>query len=131
MEFSTLVPELSVTDIVKTKWFYIDLLGFKLEYERIEDRFAYLSNGKAQIMIEEINGHWNTGELKYPFGRGINFQISVLNIEPIIERLKIHKIPLFREPTVAEYKGNGEIFKQKEFLVQDLDGYLLRFVQVL
>lgn len=24
-------------------------------------------------MIEEINGCWNTGELKYPFGRGINF----------------------------------------------------------
>ncbi|EJV74608.1 hypothetical protein [Bacillus cereus] len=55
----------------------------------------------------------------------------MINIEPIIERLKIHKIPLFREPTMVEHKGNGEIFKQKEFPVQDLDGYLLRFVQVL
>ncbi len=131
MEFSALVPELSVTDIVKAKWFYIDLLGFKLEYERIEDKFAYLSYGQAQLMIEEINGYWNTGELNYPFGRGINFQISVLNIEPIIERLNTHNIPLFREPTMAEYQGNGEVFKQREFLVQDLDGYLLRFIQEL
>ena len=78
------------------------MLGFKLEYERIEDKFAYLSYGQAQLMIEEINGYWNTGELNYPFGRGINFQISVLNIEPIIERLNAHNIPLFREPTVAD-----------------------------
>jgi len=31
-------------------------------------------------MIEEINGHWNAGELRYPFGRGVNFQIATNDV---------------------------------------------------
>lgn len=129
MKFNALIPELTVTDIEKTKWFYIELLGFKLEYEREGDKFIFVSLEETQIMLEEINGHWETGGLKYPFGRGINFQIEIENIHPIIDRLREHKIPLFREPTVSKYKGNDTIFIQKEFLVQDPDGYLLRFSQ--
>ncbi|MCG2947574.1 hypothetical protein KZ309_27255, partial [Escherichia coli] len=49
------------------------------------------------IMIEECNGHWQTAELEYPYGRGINFQIEVENIESILKNLKRHKITLFRE----------------------------------
>ena len=33
MEFNSLIPELSVFDIVQTKNFYEEL-GFKIEYER-------------------------------------------------------------------------------------------------
>lgn len=33
MRFNALIPDLSVTDIEKSKWFYIELLGFTLEYE--------------------------------------------------------------------------------------------------
>ncbi|WP_303971232.1 VOC family protein [Sporosarcina ureae] len=130
MRFNALIPELSVTDIEKSKWFYIELLGFKLEYERVDDKFVFVSlEGEAQMMLEEINGHWGTGELKRPFGRGVNFQIDMEDIQPVIDRLKKHNITLFREPTVSKYKGNDTIFIQKEFLVQDPDGYLLRFTQ--
>ena len=66
--------------IEESKKFYIDILGFKLEYERLDNKFAFLSLGDIQIMIEEVNGNWNTGELDYPFGRGINFQMEVSNI---------------------------------------------------
>jgi len=130
MRFNALIPELSVTDIEKSKWFYIKLLGFKLEYERINDKFAFISLEETQMMLEEINGHWDTGKLKYPFGRGINFEIDIENIQPIIDRLTKQNILLYREPIVNEYKGNETIFIQKEFLVQDPDGYLLRFSQV-
>lgn len=129
MKFNALIPELSVKDIEKSKWFYIELLGFQLEYERTNDKFAFLSLGGAQIMIEQINGYWNTGLLEYPFGRGINFQIKVDDIQPMVERLKQNEILLFREPTVSEYKNNETVIKEIEFLVQDLDGYLLRFSQ--
>ncbi len=84
MKFNGLVPELSVEDIEKSKEFYIDILGFKLEYERIEDKFAFISFEEAQIMIEEINEYWNTATLEYPFGRGINFQINVSSVDGII-----------------------------------------------
>ena len=43
MEFNKLVPELSVTNIDVSKEFYINVLHFKLEYERPQDKFAYLS----------------------------------------------------------------------------------------
>jgi len=130
MKFNALIPELSVTDIRKSKWFYIELLGFKLEYERVDDKFVFISlEEETQIMLEEINGHWDTGELIRPFGRGINFQIDMEDIQPVIESLKKQNIPLFRELTVSEYKSNDTTFIQKEFLVQDPDGYLLRFSQ--
>ena len=129
MKFNALIPELSVKDIERSKWFYIEILGFQLEYERTNDKFAFLSLNGAQIMIEEINGYWNTGLLEYPFGRGINFQIITDDIQPIVERLIQNEILLFREPTVSEYKSNETVIKEIEFLVQDPDGYLLRFSQ--
>ena len=72
MRFNQLVPELSVSDIENSKRFYTDVLGFRIEYERVEDKFVFLSLGEAQLMINEINGHWETGKLEYPLGRGIN-----------------------------------------------------------
>lgn len=127
MKFNSLIPELSVSNIKKSKEFYINILGFKLEYERVEDKFAFLSLGKAQIMIEEVNGYWKTGNLEYPFGRGINFQIEVNDVDIIKENLIANKIELFRDITVSNYECNGQLILQKEFLVQDIDGYLLRF----
>ncbi|PFW75789.1 aldoketomutase [Priestia aryabhattai] len=125
MEFNKLIPELSVKDINKSKEFYLEILEFQLVYERIEEKFAFISLNGAQIMIEECNGHWQTGELEYPYGRGINFQIEVGNIESILQNLKKHRIKLFRDSMLNNYSG----FIQKEFIVQDPDGYLLRFSQ--
>ena len=76
MEFNKLIPELTVSDIEKSKYFYVDVLGFKLEYERKKDKFAFISLEGSQIMLEEIHDDgWNIADLKYPFGRGINFSI--------------------------------------------------------
>ena len=70
MKFNKLIPELSVSDFDKSLKFYIDVLGFKMEYKREESKFAMLSFQGSQIMIEEVNNHWSTGRLEYPFGRG-------------------------------------------------------------
>lgn len=127
MRFNSLIPELSVANIEKAKNFYLDILGFSLECERVEDKFAFLSLEGSQIMLEEVNGYWSTGILEYPFGRGVNFQIEVSNIDEIKDNLEKNSIKLFRDITESKYECNGEIIIQKEFLVQDLDGYLLRF----
>ena len=125
MKFNTLIPELSVKDIQKSKQFYLEILGFQLDYERVEDNFAFVSLDEAQIMIEQSNGYWQTGELKYPYGRGVNFQIEVKDIEILLRNLKKHNVALFRDIMTNSYSG----FIQKEFIVQDPDGYLLRFCQ--
>ena len=129
MKFNNLIPELSVSDINKSKNFYIDILGFHLEYERLADKFAFLSYGEAQIMIEEINGHWNTGKLQYPFGRGVNFQIATNDVYKITYNLKQNNITLFRDIVESRYECGSEVVLEKEILVQDPDGYLLRFSQ--
>ncbi len=81
-------------------------------------------------MLEQINHHWETGLLEYPFGRGVNFQIDItgiLSMEELLDRVKRREISLFRGLSIAEYKANGAMVVQKEILLQDPDGYLLRF----
>ena len=82
-KFNALIPELSVSDFKKSLEFYMTILLFKLEYERKADKFAFLSLNESQIMIEERNGNWETGELIYPYGRGINLQIATNNIDEL------------------------------------------------
>ena len=129
MKFNSLVPELSVSNLSRSRAFYVDILGFKVEYERPADGFIFLSFQGSQIMIEQINGHWTTGELEHPYGRGINFQFSVENVDSLVESLRVNGIQLFRSLTESWYRGGEVLYGQSEFLVQDLDGYLLRFAQ--
>ncbi|AXI10890.1 aldoketomutase [Oceanobacillus zhaokaii] len=126
---NTLVPELSVSDINKSLNFYTNILKFKLDYQRPEDKFAMLSLNNSQIMIEEINGFWQTGELSYPFGRGINFQIMVRDINELYESLKKYQYPIKMEIEENWYRAGTKLRGQKEFLVMDPDGYLLRLAQ--
>lgn len=130
MIFNSLIPEISVSSFERSRKFYVDVLGFSVSYERVREKFAFLSFEGAQLMIEEINGHWQTGELHYPFGRGINFQIQVGSVEPILLRIKRNGLTPFRELTDVEYEVEGVAQKRREFLVQDPDGYLLRFSEV-
>ncbi len=126
MKFNSLIPELSVTNIEKSKKFYLNL-GFKIMYERKEDKFCFLYLEDNQIMIEEINNNWNVGEMKYPFGNGINISMKVSDIDSFYESIISKKIVLFRKIKTSKYRVDDIIYEDKEFLLQDPDGYLLRF----
>ena len=128
MKFNKLIPELSVTNIDKSKEFYLTL-GFKIMYERKEDKFVFLELEGNQLMIEEINDNWNTGELEYPFGRGINISMTVSDIDNYYQDLVNKNISFFKDIMTNEYDVNGKTYLDKEFLIQDPDGYLLRFFQ--
>lgn len=129
MKFNKLIPELSVSNVHKSLHFYTKTLGFTVEYSRPEDKFYFLSYEDAQIMIEETNNHWGTGELEHPFGRGVNFQIEVSDVSVLVKKLDESNITLFRPLDERWYRGGDTEFGQIEFLVQDPDGYLLRFTQ--
>lgn len=124
--FNSLIPELSVSNIEKSVEFY-KKIGFKVIYKRLENKFCFLELEHNQLMIEEINDNWNTAILEYPFGRGINISMSVLDIEKMYNNLKDKNIEIFKELECHTYKVNEVIYKDKEFLIQDPDGYLLRF----
>jgi catechol 2,3-dioxygenase-like lactoylglutathione lyase family enzyme len=125
-----LVPELLVADIDASLRFWCGLCGFSVAYDRPEERFAYLDRDGAQVMLEERGRgrNWITGALEAPFGRGINFEVGVDAIKPILDTLASVPWPLFMAPERKWYRraGTGRVGVH-QFLVQDPDGYLIRF----
>lgn len=126
MKFNSLIPELSVSNIENSIKFYTSI-GFQIMYERKEDKFCFLQLEENQIMIEEINDNWNTGTLEYPFGRGINISMSIRNIDEYYNKIKEKDIKIFEEIKINKYQVDDITYEDKEFLIQDPDGYLLRF----
>ena len=126
MKFNSLIPELSVSDINKSKEFYLKI-GFKIVYQRVADKFIFLELEDNQIMIQEINSNWEVGKLTYPFGRGINISMAIKDIDSYYLKLKDMEIKFFKEMMINEYQVNDVTYQDKEFLIQDPDGYLLRF----
>jgi len=127
--FADLVPELSVSNLQSSLSFWRDLLGFDIAYDRPDARFAYLVRARLQVMLCEQNGRWETAEMQRPFGRGINFQMVVDRIDPILRALDEAKWPLYEPPGEAWYRVGEQEVGQREFLVQDPDGYLIRLVE--
>ncbi len=126
LKFNRLVPELSVTDIEVSKKFYLKL-GFQIMYEREENKFCFVELDGNQIMLENINNNWNVGTLEKPFGRGINISMSVDNVEEMYARVVEEQLPIFKVLETHSYRVNDKVYDDKEFLIQDPDGYLLRF----
>ena len=128
LEFNKNIPELSVTNLKNSLNFY-KCIGFKVEYERPENKFVFLSLGEIQFMLQEIsdNDKWDVAPLSYPFGNGINFQLEVDNVNKIHESLKENNYKIAFEIEENWYRQDDKLLGNKEFLVQDPDGYLLRF----
>ena len=114
----------------KSLKFYTEILGFEIMFTR--EGFVYLKQETVQLMLEQYSKDiWLTGTLELPLGRGINFQMEFENIEPIYQRLKAMNYPFFRDSKEV-WRKTGDIQSgQREFLIQDSDGYLLRFLQYL
>jgi catechol 2,3-dioxygenase-like lactoylglutathione lyase family enzyme len=126
-----LVPELSIVDFQKSLAFYTKVLGFSVAYQRKDEGFAFLTLDGVHIMIDQIGigRTWRTGKLEYPLGRGINFQIIVDKLDPILDRIKKSGTKLFLDVEERWYRMNDQEVGNRQFLVMDPDGYLLRFVQ--
>ncbi|MGK7869106.1 bleomycin resistance protein [Falsiroseomonas sp. E2-1-a20] len=131
---AVLVPELLVAELAASLRFWCGLCGFRVAYDRPEDRFAYLDREGAQVMLEEAAGpgrRWVTGTLDQPFGRGMNLQIEVTDTGTILTALRGADWPLYLEPEEKWYRVADGAAGVRQFLVQDPDGYLLRFSQPL
>ena len=149
--FAPMVPELDVLDLEASLSFWCGILGFTVAYDRPERGFAYLerpvaapgqttqpqdgrarpkpiaSTCGAQVMLCRRNGHWETAAAERPFGRGINFQFHVDSLSPLLDRLSDAGWKLFRPVEDNWYRVGKVETGCREFLVQDPDGYLLRF----
>ncbi len=133
MTENALVPELAVSDWRTSRAFYCDLIGFEVVYERPEEGFSFLTLGDAQLMIDQI-GFGRTfelaeGPLDRPFGRGLNLQIRVPQVPPILDRLETAGVSLYLPLEEKWYRRDDHEVGNRQFVVPDPDGYLLRLFE--
>jgi catechol 2,3-dioxygenase-like lactoylglutathione lyase family enzyme len=138
---SAVVPELDVGNLSVSLDFYVELLGFRVVFDRPDERFVYLSREKAELMLQEAAGpgrRFRTAPLEQPFGRGVNFQLKVSDVDTIYARL----VAAGHEPIIAMEErwyrvdvsiATGRFSEQgvtevgnRQFVVADPDGYLWR-----
>jgi catechol 2,3-dioxygenase-like lactoylglutathione lyase family enzyme len=125
----TLVPELSVRDLDASLAFWCGLCGFDTRYGRPSEGFAYITLGSAHVMLDQlgVGRDWVTAPLDAPYGRGMNLQVSVPDLDPILDSLRSADVALFMPPEEKWYRvADGEA-GVRQFLVADPDGYLIRF----
>ncbi|PYB77189.1 MULTISPECIES: bleomycin resistance protein [Rhizobium] len=130
---NALVPELAVSDWQMSRAFYLDLIGFEVAYERPEEGFSFLVLGQAQLMIDQI-GIGRTFEIENapierPFGRGLNLQILVPSVEDILTRLTAAGVGLSLALEEKWYRRDDHEVGNRQFVVADPDGYLLRLFE--
>lgn len=138
-----LVPELYVSNLAVSLEFYVDVLGFQIDYERPDEHFVALNLGRAHIMLEEASslakatpadfhqGQWRPADLERPFGRGLNLEIEIDDIAAAKDRIvgKDHPLLLDLHEKIYEVKAGRRIVRQ--LLVADPDGYLIRLSEFL
>ena len=135
------VPELDVFDLDASLAFYLWIIGFTLVYERPAERFAYLDIEGANVMLREAAGpgrRFRTAPLERPYGRGINFETGVSDVDALYQRVlaagivpvapieeRWYDIPA--DPGQRTSPGPISV-GNRQFVVGDPDGYLWRFV---
>lgn len=132
MEKSAITPELKVFNFQESLKFYKGLAGFEVLYDRPENNFAMLGINGSRLMIEELSEKsraFNVGALERPLGRGMHFQIRVNNVQDLYNNFKNNNYPIFLEMEEKWYRVKDQEVGNKQFLVQDPDGYLLRFFE--
>ena len=126
MDYNAVIPEFLVSNIEQSRSFYCDLLGFRIEYERPEENFLFLSLEDCQLMLEE-GPKDQLAELTYPFGRGVNLSFGIKDVPKLHQKLLEADYPIYRPLTKRKFRVGDHYIYPHEFAVLDPDGYFLRF----
>jgi catechol 2,3-dioxygenase-like lactoylglutathione lyase family enzyme len=134
---TSLTPEFSCSNIKTSLAFYTKVLGFEIQYQRAEDGFAMLERQGSRIMLDEINNHsadstnrtWTSAALEKPFGRGMNLEIRTTQIDELYLRVQKSGVTIFLPLEEKWYRVHDSEVGNRQFIVLDPDGYMLRFAQ--
>ncbi|WP_437329006.1 bleomycin resistance protein [Sorangium sp. So ce381] len=130
MNGQKLIPELDVADLGASLRFYVGVIGCTLRFERPEERFAFIDLEGAQLMLQEAAGpgrRFRTAPLEHPYGRGVNFQIEVADVTSLYERVRAGGFQIVIPFEDRWYREGDTELGNRQFVVADPDGYLLRF----
>jgi catechol 2,3-dioxygenase-like lactoylglutathione lyase family enzyme len=124
--FAPMAIELIVSNYDKSLDFWTGPMGFTVCYTRPATKFAYLEHPDgAQLMFYERDGDWETGTFEVPLGRGAILQIGVSNIDTAYAAVVNANVPLYVDLRQRWRNWGDREGCQREFLVQDPDGYLV------
>jgi len=113
------------------------MLGFKIQYQREEEGFAMLERQGARIMLDELVSNspnetkriWLSVPMEAPFGRGINLEIKTTCVDELYNRCTHFEANIFLPIEDKWYRADAMEIGNRQFIVLDPDGYMLRFVQ--
>lgn len=127
---SLLVPELLVSDIAKSRAFYQEVLGFSVMWERPAEKFVYLGREGVELMLEQpVGRHFLLAPLEHPYGRGMNLQIQVTDVDSLHGSVVASGALIYLPMEEKWYQTAGYFSGNRQFIVADPDGYLLRFFE--
>lgn len=120
-QWAPIIPELVVSDFETSLAFWTDVLGLEVMYQRTEPDFVMLRLGRAQVLLEvSSTSNWLTGQMERPFGRGMKPRDRTPRSSAALREP-------YRPLRESTYVVAGVDTGQLAVLVQDPDGYLLRF----
>ncbi|MHA6688222.1 bleomycin resistance protein [Mesorhizobium sp. A556] len=125
-----ITPELDVSDLDRSVEAYTKVLGFRVLHLRPEERFAYLIREAAHIMLEELSGpgrRFHSVPMEFPFGRGMNLQIEVSDVSSLYSNVQKSDLVVHIPLEERWYRQGNIETGNRQFVVADPDGYLLRF----
>jgi catechol 2,3-dioxygenase-like lactoylglutathione lyase family enzyme len=128
--FAPCCVEIMVTDFDRSCSFWTGVLQFEVAYLRPAQKFAYLQHADgAQMMLYQRDGDWETGGMEVPFGRGAVIQIAVADVDVLAVHVAAQGVPFYVAPREKWRDWGDRMGGQREFLLQDPDGYLVMVLQ--
>ena len=125
-----LIPELDVADLERSLAVYVGVLGFAVRWSRPEESFAYLVRAGVHLMLEQASGpgrRFSQAPLEHPFGRGMNLQIEVTDVDTLYAAVQGAGSPVVIPLEERWYRQGETEAGNRQFVMADPDGYLLRF----
>lgn len=106
-------------------------MGFRVKFDRTNEGFAFLEREGAELMLDTFGKTrvWLKAPLEYPWGRGINLQIQVEDVDALYKSVQQNNCEVFMGMETKWYKCGRHEKGNRQFIVCDPDGYLLRFFQ--
>ena len=125
----TMAVQLACSGFARSLRFYTDVLGFlTMRYEPAE-RTADLERDGVMITLRE--GAAATGELDYPYGRGVTLVVWTPDVDAVYAGAQAYGARLVRPIEEVWREEDGRRIGHMAFEVMDPDGFLLRFCQAL
>lgn len=129
-QWAPLMAEMMVTDFDRSLAFWTGLMGFSVAFERPAQKFACLTRPEgAQIMVYQRDAYWETGVMEPPFGRGAVIQVYVADVLALHRGFEAVGWPFYVALREKWRDWGDRLGGQREFLVQDPDGYLVMVVE--